>query len=222
VKPYYQDKWVTIYLGDCREILPQLDVRDCFPHLTENKVDLVLTDPPYAEDAIELYEIAARESKNILKQGGFFYAYCGTIFLPELLSCISRHLDWFWLHNLRLNGGYPSIWKVHIQQNSKPILCYTNGKPNLKDIKWSFTDFTKDKPDKKYHKAWGQGSTVPLEIIMLRTFENEIVLDPYCGGGNNIMAAKILQRHGVGIEISEKYCEIAAKRCSQEVMELGL
>ena len=37
MKPYYQDKWVTIYHGDCREILPQLDV----------KVDLVLTDPPY-------------------------------------------------------------------------------------------------------------------------------------------------------------------------------
>lgn len=37
MNPYYQDKWVTIYHGDCREILPQLDV----------KVDLVLTDPPY-------------------------------------------------------------------------------------------------------------------------------------------------------------------------------
>ncbi len=37
MKPYYQDKWVTIYLGDCREILPVLDC----------KVDLVLTDPPY-------------------------------------------------------------------------------------------------------------------------------------------------------------------------------
>ena len=39
MKPYYQDKWVTIYHGDCREILPQLDV----------KVDLVLTDPPYPD-----------------------------------------------------------------------------------------------------------------------------------------------------------------------------
>lgn len=38
MKPYYQDKWVTIYHGDCREILPRLDV----------KVDLVLTDPPYS------------------------------------------------------------------------------------------------------------------------------------------------------------------------------
>ncbi|KKL75251.1 hypothetical protein LCGC14_2056710, partial [marine sediment metagenome] len=39
MKPYYQDEWVTIYLGDCREILPQLP-----------KVDLVLTDFPYAND----------------------------------------------------------------------------------------------------------------------------------------------------------------------------
>jgi DNA modification methylase len=36
VKPYYQDEYVTIYHGDCREILPELP-----------KVDLVLTDPPY-------------------------------------------------------------------------------------------------------------------------------------------------------------------------------
>ena len=38
IKPYYEDDWVTIYLGDCREILPEIP---------DNSIDLVLTDPPY-------------------------------------------------------------------------------------------------------------------------------------------------------------------------------
>ena len=185
MKPYYQDEWVTIYHGDCREILPSIP---------DKSIDLVLTDPPYAEDAIELYEVAARESKRLLKDGRFFYAYCGAMFLPELLVRIGKYLDWFWLHNLRHNGGYPTIWKTHMQQNSKPILAYTNGKPNLINLAWSFTDFTKDKPDKHFHKGWGQGIIVPQEIISMRTQEGDIIIDPYVGGGCVPMAAKKLNR----------------------------
>ena len=55
--PYYQDDYVTIYHGDCREILPQLP---------DNSVDLVLTDPPYHSEFIEAYDLLGQQSSRIL------------------------------------------------------------------------------------------------------------------------------------------------------------
>jgi site-specific DNA-methyltransferase (adenine-specific) len=48
------------------------------------------------------------------------------------------------------------------------------------------------------------------------------ILDPLMGSGTSLLAAKFLNRYSIGIEIEEKYCEIAARRCSQEVMELKI
>jgi len=57
-------------------------------------------------------------------------------------------------------------------------------------------------------------------LVTLGSREGDVILDPFVGSGTTILASQLLNRRCIGIEIEEKYCEIAARRCSQEVMEL--
>lgn len=204
MKPYYQEDGITIYHGDCREVLPTLEPSSCA---------MMFTDPPYLREFLELYSVAAAAAVP----GGFCEFYTGSEHLPTVISMLSKCLDWFWLFNCRNLGGCPQIWHKHLNVLSKPVLLYTNGAPHPDRLAWTWTDYG-DGMDKANH-AWGQGSGFALREIKARTVEGETVLDPFLGGGTTLYAAKQLARAAIGIEIEEKYCEIAAKRLSQKVFQ---
>ncbi len=217
MKPYYQDKWVTIYHGDCRDILPQLP-----------KVDLVLTDPPYNALDIGFNKNTYGEGKMKLPDGEY-KAFCvswfgGVSALTGLVSftpgianiwnypAAKWVLCWDKSNSLSRNiyGGI-NAWE--------PVLIY--GKPHNrlnKDIKRTSvfsTGLASGHPCPKPASFWDW-------LILLLSNDGELILDPFLGSGTTACCAKKLNRHCIGIEIEEKYCEIAAKRCSQDVMELGV
>ena len=212
--PYYSDKWVTIYHGDCREILPQLDV----------KVDLVLTDPPYG--------IKGEESIiTTLKVLKLSYQKCLTMalimdwrFAHRVCSLLEKHKvgelvwEYGWISGGRCKAKYgvlPTHNIIHLFGDVRRFHFLTGtiikrDKGLSSPRQCSFAN----KTGHPYEKPIG------LIKLLLNKIDCSTVLDSFLGSGTTTLAAKILGKKCIGIEIEEKYCEIAAKRCCQEVMEL--
>lgn len=219
--PYYQDSAVTIYHGDCREILPMLP-----------KVDLVLTDPPYEIRAGYGGGVFGKRD-HLLRTGGFtdggcdfgflesfqnWFCFCSRIQLPKLIALAERMDRWNVI-----------TW---CKPNPVPTCC----NKYLPDVEYVVHGFSKgrlfgefrDKSSFKVHPCGDPETNHPNEkpielinkLVRLGSQEGETILDPFMGSGTTLRAAKDLGRKAIGIEIEEKYAEIAAKRMAQEVLAL--
>jgi len=201
VKQYYQDKWVTIYHGDCREILPQLDV----------KVDLVLTDPPYPD----------------------YHPEYGNGDISMLSGCSCRQLI-FWsamevfpldYSAIHIWNKQTGIWRKGGSYSSYERIFERNGERNYKVFTCHAILFGQGSAHALYDYYYGHPSQKPQILLskLIADFSEvgNIILDPFLGSGTTCYCAKKLNRYSIGIEIEEKYCEIAARRCCQEVMELA-
>ena len=218
MKPYYQDSAVTIYHGDCREILPGLE-----------PVDLILTDPPYGikrdkgfegfggfggfgtpikrrryendnwdsnRPTKEIFNLITKAANNIIIWGGNYFA--------DLLPKSTHWICWDKLQTMPTFGDCELAWTNSNRKSVTKIKVEWNGLLGKRDIRFHPTQ----KP-------------LALFIWCIETYSKSgIIIDPYMGSGTTLRAAKDLGRQAIGIEIEEKYCEIAASRMSQEVLPL--
>ena len=209
MKPYYEHAGITIYHGDCREILPHLP-----------PVDLVLTDPPYGVDLEYASYVDTEENWFALMNDviPMLRRVGKMVIFP---SCQIKRLGWFY-------GNHAPDWIIAWHKGSpghvsaigfndwEPLLVYGRTKG------LSMHDFLSVPNDEKMG-AYGHPCPKPLRwatwLIRRACPDDGTVLEPFMGSGTTLRAAKDLGRKAIGIEIEEKYCEIAAKRLSQEVFD---
>jgi site-specific DNA-methyltransferase (adenine-specific) len=193
-KIYYQDDSVVIYHGDCREILPLIP---------DKSIDLVLTDPPYPDQHLEY--------------GDSDITFLTALDCRQLIFWSAKAefpLDYTAIHIWNKMTGCASEYERIFERNgAKNYKVFSRHKlANEIDANYQHDVFT------------GHKSQKPANLItkLMEPFckSGALILDPFLGSGTTAYCAKKLGRKCISIEIEEKYCEIAAKRCSQTVMKL--
>ena len=203
MEPYYQDEWTTLFCGDCREILPTLP-----------KVDLCLTDPPYG--------INADRDRHSQRWGWVDYGNSGWDNKPATEDQIGA---------CRESAENQIIWGgnyFHLPP-SQCWLIWDKGQRNfdLADGEMAWTSFasslriftyprTRANLETKFHP------TQKPTALMCWCIENNseidhAILDPFAGSGTTLVAARLLKRKSIGIEISEKYCELIVNRLNKSI-----
>lgn len=245
MQPYYEDEMATIYLGDCFEIMPVLPcgMVDHFitdppysPHTHSKQwIGKALTadaKPRVSTAHKELgFEPLTSEDMRKLLIAAYAIAHRWTLAFCDLESIAE------WRDNVikcRLDYVRACIWdKVDSAPqftgdrpaaSAEAIICAHrpgrkewNGGGSRNVFRFAVNGYAKGG---KPHPST-KPEALMRELIALFTDEDELILDPFMGSGTTLVAAKRLGRRSIGIEIQEKYCEIAAERLSQGALLFG-
>jgi DNA modification methylase len=222
MRPYYERGGITIYNADCRDVLPAL-----------REVDVVLTDPPYGIEGA-----SGLRTKDKRRAKGDYSAnfddtpdYIRDIVVPVITDLIER-VGCVVLtpgnRNLSLYpqpdsfGAFYQPAAVALQTfgnlDAQPIFYYgKNASKRHMGVPCSYR--LTESPPRNGHPCPKPPRIWQLLLSNISK-PGQMVLDPFMGSGTTLLAAKNLNRRAMGIELEERYCEIAAKRLSQEVLPL--
>ncbi len=223
--PYYDSGGITIYHGDCREILPLV-----------GPVDVVVTDPPYGV-ALKAKRAKQRHGGVLARDGQYSHEdspeYVGTVVVPVIEACraiaasvvLTPGTRNMWLYPppadvgcfFSAAGTGMGRWGFTCMQ---PILYYgkdpylaksLGSRPNSHGQTYPNDANTYNHPCAKPIRMWRW-------LVTRASLEGQTILDPFMGSGTTLVAAKELGRKAIGIEIEERYCEVAAERLAQGVL----
>lgn len=225
MKPYYEHAGVTIYHGDSREILPTLAPAT------------IITDPVWPNASKLL-----RGSEDPWKLWGDTMRL-----LPRSVTCLTVHLgvlsDPRFLRAPRRLKFFRTCWlpMLPVCFASRAVIgadvAYIFGTPPGKGLIGGETKICaerspwpvgggRNRSAAEYHeRQMARPHPSPRKLQHLRwlvaRFAADLLCDPFAGTGTTLLAAKAQNVPAVGIEIEERYCELAAGRLSQEILPLG-
>jgi site-specific DNA-methyltransferase (adenine-specific) len=217
MKPYYDEGGITIYHGDCREVLPTITA------------DVMVTDPPYgisyaSNQAGRFNGVGIQNDSDVSVRDSVLALWHGpaAVFGSwKMRRPDGTHTLLTWDKGEGVGMGDLSIpWRPNTEE------IYIIGKgwrghrgsSVIRDT--SVVSWSGDGPSGK--RLHPNEKPIPLlRQIIEKAPLHPVVIDPFMGSGTTLRAAKDLGRRAVGIELEERYCEIAANRLAQEVLDFG-
>lgn len=216
--PYFSDDQVTLYHGDCRDILPDLE-----------PVDLVLSDPPYGINYVSNNNVG-QGTRPITNDGARLSVALMRRVIPMLRT---KHVLWFTRWDV-----WPDVWyELGAWFPLRGMLIWDKGNNGMGDLNhWgpsyemiasagsgttrgsrdqSVLRYPQVLPANRFHPT---EKPVALHCYLIDKLDAQMTLDPFAGGGTTLIAAKLSGRRAIGIEVQEQYCEVIAKRLAQGVL----
>lgn len=225
MRPYYEADGITIYHGDCREVLPSIEPAS---------VALLVSDPPYgmafggfrgvqanvsadgARQGVRIVRQMLFEARPVLRPDAHLYLFCHWESWPDFYDAasgavnIKNALVW---HKDR--GGMGDT-ATEYARDYEIILYGALGRKPLQGRRDGAV-LRGHPPVRSQDRQHPTEKPVDLLAYLVRKSSEagDAVLDPFAGSGSSLVAARNLGRRAIGIEIEERYCEIAAQRLSQ-------
>jgi hypothetical protein len=191
------DRW-ELFAGDIATV-----------ELEPGSLDAIVTDPPYPKDCLPLWSDLARFAKRHLRVGGVLLAMTGNLYLPDVIQMLGEYLTYQWVLACELPGKHSEVHAAWVNnQMWKPVLVYRNG-GDLVNI--GSDRFVNPQGDKDFHE-WGQGVDGYLWQIEHFTKPNDLICDPFLGGGTTAVAALQLKRRFVGFDVDPEKVAISRGR----------
>lgn len=247
MEPYYADEFVTLYHGDCREVLPALNV----------KADLIVTDPPYGETSLAWDRwpegwptLAATAARSMwcfgsmrmfldrrdefgdwrMSQDVVWQKNRGSGFATDRFSRVHEHVlhwyqgDWASIHHDTPREPRTGPAKYVTRRSSSP---HTGAISN--DVPY-VDDGMRLRKSVMYHRnLQGTGPINPTQkptlllepLIAYGCPPGGTVLDLFAGSTSTLIAAKAMGRKAIGIEAREEQCASATALLTQDVLPFG-
>lgn len=172
------------------------DISDGMKQIETRSIDAIITDPPYPQEYLPLYETMASEAQRVLKSGGLLVAMCGQSYLPSVYTMLGNHLTYWWTGAYLMPGNSTQLFERKVLTQWKPLLIFCNGEYGGDYL---FDICKSDAPDKDSHD-WGQSISGMLDVVKRFSIEGDLILDPFTGASTTGVACLRLKRRFIGID----------------------
>jgi site-specific DNA-methyltransferase (adenine-specific) len=227
--PYYQDAFITLYCGDCRDVAPTIPA---------GAIDLWLADPPYGQARAGFRGAQVRMRGNGTRQGGVRLTRQALHEARHAMRLDAHYLtfgDWegrsdlydacapyFPVRNTlvwwKARGGMGDL-AIEYARDYEIILYGTAGRRTIAGKRRGsvIVGFPPVPAQRRLHP---HEKPIPLlgSLIERHAPPGGTLFDPFAGSGPVLIAARLTGRHVIAVEIDEAYCEIAVRRLTRTAL----
>ena len=194
-----KDELVEVRLGDFVEIAKDIP---------DGSVDIIITDPPYPHEFIGCWSQLSEVASRILKPHGLCIAYSGKLHLDECMARLGEHLSFYW-QIVFMQTVMPTIHPRKVNTKYKPILVFQNvpaGELVRAHDRYFIDVIEGEKVEKDSHE-WQQSADGVEKLVDIFTSVNDLIFEPFSGGGTTALVAKHMNRRCIACEIDKKAYE---------------